>query len=136
VQGAMKHYQNQENNVKPAVPDVIIKETEKHQDNFDKISDYLRDRCVEFVSPKNGLDLSCKVTELRKGYELWAKYNGYKAYCTREFRAELGKKGYPISKGKYGLEYVKGIGISDFSDTEISLILPKSLTEDDKLLGI
>jgi putative DNA primase/helicase len=136
VQGAMKHYENLQDNFKPAVPDVVIKETEKYQDNFDKISHYLRDRCVETVSPKDGLDLKCKVTELRKGYELWAKYNGYYAHSTHEFRSELVKKGYRIYNGELGLEWVKGIGINHFGDTEISLILPKELTETEKLMDI
>jgi hypothetical protein len=72
--------------------------------------------------------LKSHIVSLRKGYEKWCKDNGYRASSTRDFRAELKRKGFEIKKAERGLEYAFGIGIKDFGET-ISLVLEDDETQ-------
>jgi len=108
VEGAIKYYQ--QGNL--TIPESLTKVLNKHMKEFDNLAEFIVECSDNPLEDRAPSDMKCRITELRKVYEIWCKDNGYYPLNTRNFRRELEKKGYQIKKGPHGYIFVYGIAVT------------------------
>lgn len=96
-------------------PKAVLTATDDYRKEMDELADFIIERC-EVPSPAVRNEVKTKAAALYQAYAEWTRSNGLETLTSREFGAELERRGFALSKSN-GVCWRVGIKLSEVTET-------------------